>query len=219
MGRKLTQEEKDHLSDVAKLQGRQPPGYDPTGTKHSEETKAKMRASHASRTISDEERKAKSESAKRLWATRRDEIRRRMNKPNTDEHNAKISASWTPERRALQGKATSKRFSLGLMGKSDTGIEKWMSDVLDSLHAKYIKQFFCLDHPWDFALPDQGVFIEVDGCYWHGCNLCGFPDKRLTRDQELTAVARGQGWRVIRVPEHAILSIPRMVVARIKAVL
>ena len=111
------------------------------------------------------------------------------------------------------------RFSLGLMGKSDTSIERWVANLLDSLGVKYIKQFLCLDHPWDFALPEQGVFIEVDGCYWHGCTLCGYSDKRSAKDRELTDAARQQGWQVLRVPEHAIIRMPRMVIARIKAVL
>ena len=219
MNEKLTQEEKNYLKKLSMISRMRSPGYDPAGTKHSEETKAKMRTSHASHIMSDEERKAKSESAKRLWATRRDEIRRKMNVPNTDEHNAKIAASWTPERRALQGIITSKRFSSMGMGRSDTSIEKWMEGLLNSLCVSFVKQFFWGNHPWDFALPERQLFIEVDGCYWHGCSLCGFPDKRLAKDQELTVAARQQGWRVIRVPEHAIMNMPRMVVARIKAAL
>lgn len=64
--------------------------------------------------------------------------------------------------------------------------------------------YFSLDE----ADPILKVAIEVDGCYWHGCEECGFdghPDTIRT-DQRKDTFLRREGWEVIRIPGHAIRS-------------
>lgn len=59
---------------------------------------------------------------------------------------------------------------------------------------------------WDFAIPVSRVLIEVDGCYWHGCEACGYPVPKQKRkeDRRKNTIAKRSGWRLIRIPEHAV---------------
>ena len=58
----------------------------------------------------------------------------------------------------------------------------------------------------DEALPGKKIAIEIDGCYWHGCLVCGFeghPDTlRLDRRKKTYLLKRG--WRIFRIPEHEV---------------
>lgn len=70
----------------------------------------------------------------------------------------------------------------------------------------------------DLVFPKKRVAIFIDGCFWHGCSQCkGIPTKsgdfwrrkiegNIKRDKEVTAKLQGQGWMVLRVPEHEIRS-------------
>jgi DNA (cytosine-5)-methyltransferase 1 len=62
------------------------------------------------------------------------------------------------------------------------------------------------------------VAIFVDGCFWHGCRLCGsIPtsnihywkqkiSRTMGRDKQQTAQLRARGWTVIRLWEHDLRS-------------
>jgi DNA mismatch endonuclease (patch repair protein) len=67
----------------------------------------------------------------------------------------------------------------------------------------------------DLVFPRKRVVVFVDGCFWHGCSLCGgFPTGRefwdakirrtQERDQRYTAALEESGWRVVRVWEHDV---------------
>jgi DNA mismatch endonuclease (patch repair protein) len=82
----------------------------------------------------------------------------------------------------------------------------------------------------DFAFPRERVAVFVDGCFWHRCPACSnlpasnreFWERKLSanveRDRRVTRVLRGQGWRVVRVWEHAMRK-PSRTVSRIRAAL
>ena len=68
----------------------------------------------------------------------------------------------------------------------------------------------------DMVLPRKRLVVFLDGCFWHGCPEC---DKRpeqsgefwaekimanRQRDRHVTATLEGEGWTVLRVPEHAV---------------
>lgn len=68
----------------------------------------------------------------------------------------------------------------------------------------------------DMVFPRKRLAVFVDGCFWHGCPEC---DKRpeqsgefwankikttQQRDRRVTAALEGEGWTVLRVPEHAV---------------
>lgn len=72
----------------------------------------------------------------------------------------------------------------------------------------------------DEALPTIKVALEVDGCYWHGCQECGFHGRpeNLALDKRKNTYLLRRGWRVIRVPEHRIKDdLPRVVAELLEA--
>jgi len=68
----------------------------------------------------------------------------------------------------------------------------------------------------DFVFPKLKLAIFVDGCYWHGCEVCGLSSKsnqeywkpkiaaNIARDRRNTADIRKRGWRVLRIREHEL---------------
>ena len=68
----------------------------------------------------------------------------------------------------------------------------------------------------DIVFPRKKVVIFVDGCFWHGCPRCGKHEGlndeswvnkvegTIARDRRVTAELEGEGWTVLRVPEHDV---------------
>src|ERR1700726_231594 len=91
------------------------------------------------------------------------------------------------------GRTTEKRFRALLVQR---GISGWTMDGR------------CLAGRPDFVFTRQSVVVFVDGCFWHGCNLCRkasksrvdfWRDKVLTnsrRDVRVTRQLRSMGWNV-----------------------
>jgi DNA mismatch endonuclease (patch repair protein) len=83
----------------------------------------------------------------------------------------------------------------------------------------------------DFALREQKVPIFVDGCFWHGCPKCytrpktnrAFWDRKreqnMARDKRVTRQLRRQGWKVIRIWQHALQKSPTTCLTRIRRTL
>lgn len=78
--------------------------------------------------------------------------------------------------------------------------------VLNGIEHDSQKQIFGV--PDIFIKPNICVF--VDGCYWHGCNECGFSTKELRilkkhkRDLLVNKKLKSHGYKVIRIWEHEI---------------
>ncbi|MGD0816562.1 MAG: very short patch repair endonuclease [Verrucomicrobiota bacterium] len=82
----------------------------------------------------------------------------------------------------------------------------------------------------DFAFRKQEVAVFVDGCFWHSCRWhCRMPKSRRKfwtskisrnkdRDRKVNKLLRRQGWRVVRIWEHA-LNNPRRLIERIQSAL
>jgi G:T-mismatch repair DNA endonuclease (very short patch repair protein) len=90
--------------------------------------------------------------------------------------------------------------------KQFTSPEMALARLLDQAKLPYkqqrgIKGVF---HLWDFMLEVGRILIEVDGCYWHGCEACGFGHRKHSKDARLTWRANELGWRVIRIWEHEL---------------
>ena len=78
-----------------------------------------------------------------------------------------------------------------------------------------------------FAFPKQKVAVFVDGCFWHGCPKCytrpktnrPFWDRKLednmARDKRVNRQLRRQGWKVIRIWQHALKKSPKACLDRI----
>lgn len=68
----------------------------------------------------------------------------------------------------------------------------------------------------DFFFPEHNVAIFVDGCFWHGCDMCGHVPKtnskfwamkiqrNIQRDTRNTRLLKAQGIRVVRLWEHQL---------------
>jgi DNA mismatch endonuclease (patch repair protein) len=68
----------------------------------------------------------------------------------------------------------------------------------------------------DFYFPQPQLAVFVDGCFWHGCRVCGHIPKanrpywaekikrNRTRDRHVNATLTANGIRVIRAWEHEI---------------
>ncbi|HUQ21186.1 MAG TPA: very short patch repair endonuclease [Gemmatimonadaceae bacterium] len=80
----------------------------------------------------------------------------------------------------------------------------------------------------DFVFRRERVAVFVDGCFWHFCPTCTKPPKsnleywskklrhNTQRDRLVTAILRREGWRVLRIWEHAIRRHPDRVVMRLR---
>lgn len=74
----------------------------------------------------------------------------------------------------------------------------------------------------DFTFPEKRVAIFVDSCYWHGCkhhqrkpasNLEYWNmkfDRNRKRDAECGLVLKSQGWKVMRIWEHELEAMPKV---------
>lgn len=62
----------------------------------------------------------------------------------------------------------------------------------------------------DEADPFNKIAIEIDGCYWHGCEKCGFKgDSRIINiDKRKETFLKNRGWIIIRIKEHDIKKDP-----------
>ncbi|MCI0476649.1 MAG: very short patch repair endonuclease [Anaerolineales bacterium] len=68
----------------------------------------------------------------------------------------------------------------------------------------------------DFVFRKRKVAVFVDSCFWHGCRWhCRMPasnrrywnakiQRNRTRDKQVTARLRRQGWIVMRIWEHVL---------------
>lgn len=72
----------------------------------------------------------------------------------------------------------------------------------------------------DEAIPSLKIAIEVDGCYWHGCDTCGFiPSKRISgNDKAKNTNLSKLGWAVLRLKEHEIYDDLNSCLERIKTI-
>lgn len=104
---------------------------------------------------------------------------------------------------AVKGKgnrSTELKFCLAL---TDAGLLGW------KLHEKLI------GNP-DIVFPAYKVAVFLDGCFWHGCLMCGHIPKtnhsywkakierNIERDQNITAALKDLGYLVIRFWEHEL---------------
>jgi DNA mismatch endonuclease (patch repair protein) len=199
----------------------------PKGKPQSEESKAKRRATMLRR-MEDAEFRAKVEAnlalADRVEAGRKGG---QTSRSPSEETRAKISETLTgrkdsgetiERKRDAQrahsatpkGRATLEKMWSALAFR-ETKPERIVSEALTPLGVifrKNVKVKGCGHHPYDFVLDELKAVIEVDGCYWHGCEVCGFGgssprlDDRRRRDRDADLAARGAGWRVIRIWEH-----------------
>ena len=101
----------------------------------------------------------------------------------------------------------------------DTGLEKAMEEILNSLHISYEKQPDFLGHP-DFRIKGTNVLIFCDSSFWHGrreSEITGEAFKKnrefwteklmenKKRDQRINRSLRKDGWSVQRFWDTDVL--------------
>lgn len=89
-------------------------------------------------------------------------------------------------------------------------LEDVVSKHLDNLSIAYRRQYILPSAPWfswDFYLPESKTLIEVDGCYWHGCDQCKYPGMKSNRkaDKAKNTYVNNHGLKLIRLREHDVL--------------
>ena len=92
--------------------------------------------------------------------------------------------------------------------KPRTSIEKKVFSVLNEIGVKFSEQKFIKRYAYDFYLPNQKILIETDGCFWHGCSICGFKKSDTNNDDIKTQLASEFGFSLLRLPEHSINADP-----------
>lgn len=85
--------------------------------------------------------------------------------------------------------------------RKDTNIEKILQLKLTELNVSYEKHKPIIGQPDIFINPNICIF--ADGCYWHGCEECGFGNGK-ERDKAVTETLQKQGYVVLRFWEHDI---------------
>jgi very-short-patch-repair endonuclease len=73
----------------------------------------------------------------------------------------------------------------------------------------------------DEARHDIKVAVEIDGCWWHGCQRCGFTGVRATvaNDKSKNAYIATIGWALVRIRECDIKADPDACIAHIRSVI
>jgi DNA mismatch endonuclease, patch repair protein len=115
-------------------------------------------------------------------------------------------------------------------GNKDTELE--LIQIMRAHRLSGWRRNFRLFGKPDFVFPKQRVAIFVDGCFWHRCYIpkhAPLPqarrlwwaakfDRNKRRDKQVSARLRREGWRVLRIWEHALKQ-PDAVARRIRRML
>lgn len=82
--------------------------------------------------------------------------------------------------------------------------ELYLADWMDSRGIPFIAQFQIngSGHPFDFLIATTGLIVELDGCYWHGCQRC-FPRRPVKWEDAVNSRnATEAGFQMLRIWEH-----------------
>jgi len=68
---------------------------------------------------------------------------------------------------------------------------------------------------------DLKIALEIDGCYWHGCEKCGYEGVPGIRriDHSKQTYLSNRGWTVVHVKEHEIHTDLNGCIARLKSII
>ena len=83
----------------------------------------------------------------------------------------------------------------------NTSLESDVAKIILSEGIEFNRQFNLHDHfLCDFYLPSLNLIVEADGCFWHGCEECGFWSRR--NDAGRNAYIRAHGYDLLVLKEH-----------------
>ena len=166
----------------------------------SDETRAKMRAAKLGKPGNPSAIRGKKLPPE--WrASMSEGQKRRMKRSGERERLAELARS--PEQRARQ-----RQIAIALASRPErvSKLEETVAQALIGRGFKFTRQFSNGHFAFDFAFPGKMVLLEVDGCYWHGCELCGYPGvpKTVHLDKAKNGWAKANGWKLIRLAEHNV---------------
>lgn len=89
-----------------------------------------------------------------------------------------------------------------------TSIEAYVAQCLDAQEIVYEPQKRISYYTVDFYLPAYNLILDVHGCFWHGCEQCGYNELRHIEkrhsDQKRYHALIGKGYTVESIWEHSI---------------
>lgn len=101
------------------------------------------------------------------------------------------------------GALNARRYLTGTKTKPHMKLKQALLDAgIQGFQTEYEVGFYSLDE----ACPGLKICVEVQGCYWHSCPICGLqgPKGNTRRDKAKKTYLRNQGWVVVYVWEHEI---------------
>jgi len=106
-----------------------------------------------------------------------------------------IGPDWTISK--LHKEIKGSLVSLGFETTTNLGVGKWIIDEAD---------------------PKRKIALDLRGCYWHSCPLCGFhgPESNPERDAKKQAGLEKKGWTVLCIWEHEWQQDPEGCIDRVK---
>lgn len=189
----------------------------------------KQRA-NAKRIVQDPEvRRKNKEAQQRLWedpehvqkhkeAMNRPEVREylsqiRLGQVHTEEHNRKIAETTSKSQLARWAEIPleeRQRLTLPWRRASQLGnpssLEVQIAGLLDVLGIEYTPQYPVGMTHVDFYIPSCNLIIEVNGCWWHGCEQCApntvEAQEKRQQDMKRLYFLRSQGYNVYTLWEH-----------------
>ncbi len=138
-----------------------------------------------------------------------EKLRAFARRPKNKKWRESVGRAWTEEKRAAARARALKQWVETPPGRrfSGTRPELLVQAHLESLGVVLVAQYALGGALYDFAIPSRSLLVEVDGCYWHNCESCGYRGARpeaYRTDKRKNTLALRAGWRLIRIPEHAV---------------
>lgn len=118
----------------------------------------------------------------------------------TNGHREKIADYQAKNANKIAEMASHARLSLSKTSNLHKNFKSVLpSGVRDMLTTELPESFYSIDE----GNRDLRIAIEIDGCYWHGCENCGYPGvgsiKRIDKSKE--SYLRNRGWSILRIKE------------------
>jgi very-short-patch-repair endonuclease len=129
----------------------------------------------------------------------------RLGVPHDEETRRRISESMCSYRRDNGGHANPSSF------------EERAAIILHGLGTTFKRQFRILGFQVDFLVPAHKLVIETNGCFFHGCEECGYEDSPYfdaDREEHRRAVILGRGFKMIEIWEHEDLFLRLLLIVR-----
>jgi DNA mismatch endonuclease (patch repair protein) len=91
-----------------------------------------------------------------------------------------------------------------ILPNEDTSIEQILQSELKKKGILFQTHYPVKGLP-DIVIPEKKIAVFADGCYWHGCPICGRGiSNKKENDLMVNSELESQGWSVLRFWEHEI---------------